>query len=257
LPDEKHNDTNKWLYCYGCDTRLKEANIPRVVVPLLANASGNEPSTTDVGIVLRGLLAKESRTLTPFQFDLVVERACEEPTALYLSLAVQVVRHWTSNQAADSCVLAGTVSGLISQLFNSLEMCYGAKLTRFALSLLTHAVDGLRDTEMEDLLSLNDDVLDDVFQYHKSSFRRLPSHVWMRLRGGLKGLVMEGQGGCLRWYHRQLLEAARARYSGPEKIMAHEYMAVYFGNLVSEERKHDSFIASQSITLNDDAGVAM
>jgi hypothetical protein len=117
------------------------------MVPLLANTSGNEPSTTDIRVVLKGLLAKESRTLSPLQFDLVVKRACEESTALYLSLAVQVVPHWKSYYP-DSCVLTGTVSGLISQLLDLLEMCYGAKLTRFALSLLTHAVDGLRDTEM-------------------------------------------------------------------------------------------------------------
>ncbi len=70
------------VVCYGCDTRIKEANISRLMVPLLANTSGNEPSTTDIRVVLKRLLAKESRTLSPFQFDLVVKRACEEPTAL-------------------------------------------------------------------------------------------------------------------------------------------------------------------------------
>jgi hypothetical protein len=35
--------------------------------------------------------------------------------------------------------------------------------------------------------------------------------VWLRLRGALQGLLVERDGGCLVWYHRQVKEAAFAR----------------------------------------------
>jgi hypothetical protein len=254
LPDERVVETGQWLYCYGCDTRLKEAKIARVTVPLFekdCSASNGLLTVANIEMVISQLLTKASRTLTRPQLDFVISKACEEPTALYLSLAVRVVREWTSSMPTDACMLNGTVVGLISQLFDSLESNYGVMLTRSALTLLTHAVDGLRDVEMEDLLSLNDDVLQHVFEYHESSVARLPIHVWMRLRDGLEGLLVQGRGGSLRWYHRQLREVAELRYAGVERRVAQGYMAVYFGNLVSIERQALSLISHQPITLND------
>ena len=63
----------------------------------------------------------------------------------------------------------------------------------------------------QDLLSLDEATLDATFQYWTPEVRRLPSHVWLRLRGALQGLLVERDGGCLVWYHRQVKEAAFAR----------------------------------------------
>ena len=85
---------------------------------------------------------------------------------------------------------------------------------------------------MEDVLSLNDDVLNFVFQYATPSTRRLPSHVWLRLKGALKNLLVEQERGCFRWYHRQVKETADV-YFGDLKQQCHTILARYFGNLVS------------------------
>ena len=41
---------------------------------------------------------------------------------------------------------------------------YGTELNRLALTMLTIAKNGIKSTEMEDLLSLDDVVLDEIFQ---------------------------------------------------------------------------------------------
>ncbi len=164
LPDEKNMSTGKWIYCYGCDTRLLEANIPRVTVPAIS-------SIADVEEILLQLLNQQSRQLSRSQLDYALTKALEEPTVLYLSLAVRVLRYWTSGMVEDECLSHGTVPELIHQIFESLENKYGSTLTRVALAMLTHAVDGLRESEMEDLLSINANVLDSVYEYHKSSWR--------------------------------------------------------------------------------------
>ena len=66
---------------------------------------------------------------------------------------------------------------------------FGVTLVRTALALLSFSVRGLSDVEMTDLLSLHDAALDEVFQYAKPEVRRLPSHVWLRLRAAMDGLV--------------------------------------------------------------------
>ena len=80
-----------------------------------------------------------------------------------------------------------------------------------------------------DLLSLDDELLDSVFQYHKPKVGRLPSHVWPRLKGAMEGLITEGEHGCFQWYHRQLKEMAERRFA-PLKVATHILMANNFGD---------------------------
>ena len=59
-----------------------------------------------------------------------------------------------------------------------------------------------------------------MFQYATPTVRRLPSHVWLRLKGAMDGLVMEGEHGCYQWHHRQLKETAETRFQ-EEKPVVH------------------------------------
>ena len=55
---------------------------------------------------------------------------------------------------------------------------------------------GLTSAELEDVLSLDEDVLSDVFQYWVPSVRRLPSLLWVRIYADLaQFLVTKGSQG--------------------------------------------------------------
>jgi hypothetical protein len=166
---------------------------------------------------------------------------------LYINLAVGVISKWTS-QVDASAALKGGVKALIEQLFETLERDFGRRLVRMALSFLTFSVKGVNTTEMEDLMSLDKEVMDSVFQYATPTVRRLPSHVWLRLKGAMDGLVMEGEHGCYQWYHRQLKETAETRFR-EEKPMVHALMATYFGNLVDDATRQQGRISQQNWTL--------
>lgn len=66
------------------------------------------------------------------------------------------------------------------------------------------------------------------------------------------GLIVPQDGGCLNWYHRQLKEAAEARYSSVEKIYFHRIMASYFGNILSPQTLESRCISPQPVILNED-----
>lgn len=92
---------------------------------------------------------------------------------------------------------------------------------------------GLTSNELEDILSCNDEVLNDVFQYWEPPIRRLPPLIWVRIHSDLDSyLVTRGAGGArvTNWYHRQFTEAAKARYLSDDKqrIKLHKDMASYF-----------------------------
>jgi len=135
------------------------------------------------------------------------------------------------------------------------------------LSCITFvASQGLTTNELEDILSCDEDVLQDVFQYWTPPIRRLPPLLWVRIRADLASyLVDRGADGtqvtC--WYHRQFAQAAVDRYlSDPfEKKNIHSAIADYFlgRNFVGKRTFADCFtllplLAKKSIIWHQSTG---
>lgn len=243
LPDETDALTGK-RYFYGCDTRLREGNVPRLdILPL---------EEGDAMVMVRQLLARQGRGLTSEQWAIVSARTIgNAATALYCQLSARVVVTWRSSTNLNDCVLPPTVPLLIDFILEGLETEFGKKWARVALALITYSRAGVSDGEMQDLLSINDEhVLNHVFQYSKpEGVRRLPLHVWLRLKDALEGLLVETEHGCFQWYHRQLKETAEARYADTEKQLAHELLRTYFGDLQGESGRM-RLVARQPLTLD-------
>jgi len=66
--------------------------------------------------------------------------------------------------------------------------------------------------ELEDILSCDDEVLNDVYEWWVPPVRRLPPLLWVRIQADLGPYLVERglKGGTpvLSWYHRQFREAA-------------------------------------------------
>jgi hypothetical protein len=178
LPDEKEVNPESGLsYMYYCETRLQAGNVPRVVVQMSQDRVLEESME-----MVDQLLDKQGRRLQEEQSMVVRQKISQEKekTALYIHLAVGVISKWTSDVDAGSALKGGVIP-LIEQLYETLEYQFGKELVRAALAILTFSVRGVSDSEMEDLLSLHDAVLDKVCQYVTPTVRRLPSHVWQRI----------------------------------------------------------------------------
>lgn len=106
-----------------------------------------------------------NRTFTGFQVGKILQvfENCQEP--MYLKLIYELVKDWKSFTDVSQLKFGKNCKEVIEQLFNKLENQHGRTLV-YALKYLTAAKEGLTDMEMEDLLSLDDDVLQDVYVYH-------------------------------------------------------------------------------------------
>jgi len=151
LPDDKDKVTGQWgRYVYLCDARLKEFNVPRLIVN---NFENNEEQARTI---VTGLLHSQLRVLTTAQMNYVLAAAEAEPTVLYISLASIIASQWTSeclplenitqsslistlSDQRTLCKLQPTVRGVIDQIFNSLERNYGRQLVRFSIGFITFA----------------------------------------------------------------------------------------------------------------------
>ena len=121
----------------------------------------------------------------------------------------------------------------VFQLFERVENKHGWLLVSHALSYITASKNGVSEPEIEDFISLDDKVLDDIYQYHLPPTRRIPPLLWTRVRSDLPGYLAdcEADGVCvINWYHKQFKIAAKERYfvTKEDVLYFHSYMADYF-----------------------------
>ncbi|CAI2730300.1 unnamed protein product [Schistosoma spindalis] len=212
--------------------------------------------------LLKTRLASNGRCLQPFQWKLVKRALSHCHLTLFIVLVERVVSQWKSwhqpdyilkntddqinantpctEEEAELAVkqwpnleLALTVRGAIVQFFESLEHTHGKLLTSHAISYITASRRGLSEAEIVDLLSLDDEVLRDVFEHHLPPQVRAPPFVWTRLRNALGSNLAEREADgivVLFWYHRQFIEAAQDCYLSDinHRRKIHSNIADYF-----------------------------
>ncbi|XP_019617342.1 PREDICTED: uncharacterized protein LOC109464718 [Branchiostoma belcheri] len=186
-------------------------------------------------------LARLGRTLAPDQLDkLLTSHQKGQLTPLYVRIASDMAAKWKSYTPLERCDLASSTTTLIKQFFRQLEKTHGEKLVSHTLSYITASKSGLSTNELLDVLSCDESVLDDVFQYHMPPVRRLPTLLWTRLRNDLDDYLVEnGVEGAVvyRWYHRLFAEVAREMYLSHMADHIHRDLADYFMGRWAHEPK--------------------
>ncbi|WAR13694.1 NWD2-like protein [Mya arenaria] len=183
--------------------------------------------------VLTAWLKNKKRTLTKEQFGFVEEvfKKCSLP--LFVKLTYDQVLLWKSYTPSNLCQLSFTVQQSIQTLFSQLEKKHGVTMVTRSLSYVTASASGISETELEDLLSLDDTVLTDVFQIHIPPLRRIPPLLWVRIRHDISQYLVDKEVDEVRsffWYHRQFFETAKKRYLSDKvyKQEIHSLMADYY-----------------------------
>ncbi len=177
--------------------------------------------------IIQGYLSRHQRCLQDPQQQVILSRLEACPTPLFLKLILDQARTWHSYTTPRDDEVASTVRGAIGRLFDKLEVKFGEMLVRHALGYLTVGLNGLTEVELEDALSCDDDVMDEVYRYHNPpvpGIVRVPPLLWTRIRHDIKDYLVErhSQGKTtLYWYHRQFTEAARDRFVSPSSAVKH------------------------------------
>ena len=186
--------------------------------------------------IMKSLLKSRGRTLTGDQVNIVTEAFTKCPQPLFLKLLFEEFVTWSSFKKMDEIKLPGSVVEAILSLFQDLEDRHGRLFVAHALGYLTAGKSGLTEAEMEDVLSCDDQVLNDVYQYWDppdEGVVRIPPSLWKRLRLDIDEFIAERQAGgktVIAWYHRQFIETARKRYLGDSDITEarHQVLADMF-----------------------------
>ncbi|KAJ8408417.1 hypothetical protein AAFF_G00258310 [Aldrovandia affinis] len=203
------------------------------------------------------------RRLTPDQHDVVLRGFQHSGHPLVLKLALDAAQLWASYTPMSDIQLGSTAQEAVSLLLENLEKKHGRQLVSSALGYIVSARDGLSETELRDVLSLDDEVLADIYQYWLPpcpTLVRLPPLLWSRLRHDLGEYLVERQThgvSVLGLYHRQFTEMVQERYLSPEvKAKSHNLLADFFLGLWSQGRLKPVDLSSLKTKLNADRKVS-
>ncbi|XP_070570769.1 NACHT domain- and WD repeat-containing protein 1-like isoform X2 [Ptychodera flava] len=224
-----------------------------------------QPLTGEMGKdILDAWLESRQRQITEKQRETILTSLEKCPQPLFLKIAFDNLIHWKSYTPAEDTAIANTVREAIEVLFSGLEKKYGQVFVSRALAYITAAKDGITEAELEDVLSLDDTVLGDVYQYWdppSEDIVRIPPLLWKRTRYEVDEYLVERQAGgktVLAWYHRQFIEAAQKRYLGDkDKAEIHSMLAEYFlGTYADGKCKFLNLVKRKKILTNADRQVA-
>jgi hypothetical protein len=94
------------------------------------------------------------------------------------------------------------------QLFEHLEHKHSKMFVSRAFAYITASSSGLSETELEDILSTDDTLLNDVFHFHVPPIIRIPPLLFVRLRHDIASYLVDREVDDITvffWYHRQFM----------------------------------------------------
>lgn len=210
--------------CY----RALQAKLKR---PSLVKLKPMSPGESE--ILFQSWLGKAQRSLQPIQWMEVISRFEKMGLPLYLRLVFEETRQWKSTELKK---LSPSINGMIRRLFNRLSRNanHGPVMVAKSLGYLAAARIGLSEDELLDVLSADQEILQDYRQRSPNSPRedRLPFIVWSRLFFDLEPyLTVRDAGGTevFNFFHRQFGAVVKKVYLSKHiKESYHRHLARYF-----------------------------
>jgi len=189
--------------------------------------------------LLESWLDEAKRTLQEEQRNDVLVKFGGDGRPLYLKVAFEGARQWKSWEDLPS--LSNGIEGILEDMLSRLEQPsqHGKILVERALSNITAANNGLTEDELLDVLSADEEVIQDYLTRNPESPKvdRLPVVIWSRLYADLKSYMSHRRADgtiVMNFYHRQMAGAVEARYFGKDeaaRLAAHVRLAEYFHSL--------------------------
>lgn len=184
--------------------------------------------------LLRLWLAGAQRRLTRAQRRVVLEGFSRTRLPLYLKLAFEAAREWTSDEQAGP--LAIDVPGLVAGLFARLsdEGNHGERMVSRSLAYMAAARHGLTEDEILDVLSRDETVMQAFRERSPKSppANRLPVVVWSRLFHDLQSYLARQRADgttVLTFYHQQVRRCAHAKFlADADGTARHAHLAKYY-----------------------------
>uniref|UniRef100_A0A672MC92 NACHT and WD repeat domain containing 1 n=1 Tax=Sinocyclocheilus grahami TaxID=75366 RepID=A0A672MC92_SINGR len=223
-----------------------------------------EPLTDDQGKdIIDAYMSAAGRKLTSEQLGTVLNSFQQSRSPLHLKLLLDTAKQWPSYTSMSNVRLGSSAQEVMTQFVETLEENHGKKLVSHALCFILLSRNGLSEAELQDVLSLDNDVLAEMYKYWlppSHTLLRFPLLHWSRLQHDLRAHLMERwEGGVILLaitFLKQFAELVRKRYlSRDMKAGMHNILAEYFSGQWSQGQLRPILLPSLSTLLNADRKV--
>ena len=173
-----------------------------------------------------------NRTIDEDQVVIAQEAFSRCGLPLYVRVLASEAEKWKSYDEFSLTDLPGSIKEYIHGIFDRLEKKHGKTLVSHALAYMTASYTGLSDCEMEDILSLDEEVLQGE-SVSNLPVRRLQPIKWLHIKSDIEDFLTrrESEGMTVYcWYHRLFTEVATERYLSDDCSVkkVHACLAEYF-----------------------------
>ena len=164
--------------------------------------------TEDAEGLMQFILSLNGREITSSQMQVFKTSFSTCSLPMYVQLLSHIARNLTSYCTVRSNDIPKDVQEAINKFFDNLETKHGKTLIARSLGYLVASVTGLSDCEMDDLLSLDDDVLNTVFTTYHPPVRRIPFIKWLSVKNDIEQFLdyREADGVTVHFWRHQLFE---------------------------------------------------
>lgn len=157
-------------------------------------------------------LNNQKRILKPNQLNSIKE-CFKNTNRLHVKLIFDICVKWRSTYIPDTNIKLKYKNSqeTIKVLFNDYEALYGEVLFKHFVFYLTIFRYGLSESELEDILSIDDKVLNETFNKYEPPIRRFPRSILIRIVYDLKEYLTQKEVDdtlVYSWFHRAFNEAA-------------------------------------------------
>lgn len=192
----------------GTIEKMKFHNI--VDLPIFTSREGEK--------MIESLCQSKSRRLEQHQLEKILVNFEHEKSAMFLKICFEQSLHWNSWQ--ENIEVPSTVDGQISLLFQQLNNDFGEKLVRSFISHMTIARGGLSLQEIQHIVSLDSDVLKEVFKWHSTPDGLVPPLLIANVVNRLDPYLVKRKVddvSTIYWYHRQFWQKGASSYLSDKK----------------------------------------
>ena len=139
--------------------------------------------------ITKKFLSDLGRKLTDKQMKIIEDLFKLDETKLYplyVKLIFDIISKWNSySEVTEEFLKCYTIDDCVEYIFETMEQDYGKLLVSRCLFYLTSSENGISSVELEDVLSLDDELLFEVFEFRTPPIRRFPVSLWNRIRNHL------------------------------------------------------------------------
>ena len=154
----------------------------------------NEANFLEVGMleldqalsIIKTFLSGLGRQLTNQQMKIIEELFKLDETKLYplyVKLIFDIISKWTSyTEIKEDFLRCFSIDDCVEYIFETMEQDFGKLLVSRCLFYLSSSESGISSVELEDVLSLDDELLFEVFEFRTPPIRRFPISLWNRIK---------------------------------------------------------------------------